>query len=137
MSKMNPSLIFKIDVPVEPIPKSRPKVSNKRAYTPARTKRAEAMIATYVRSKYKGEVHHGAMGIKIIFVHRRPNSLKGVDRIPKHTRPDGDNLLKLVLDACEGIIYKCDGQFCMYHIEDWYASPNESPYTSLSFYVVK
>jgi len=137
MSKMKPSLIFEVNVPIAPVPKARPKVSKNRAYTPTRTRRAEAMIAAYVRPKYKGELHHGAMGIKAIFVHRRPKALKGTDRIPKHTRPDGDNLLKLVLDACEGIIYKCDGQFCLYHVEDWYGEPNESPHASLYFYMVK
>ena len=130
---MNKTTVLSINIPVEPVPKSRPRVSKGRAYTPKRTKNAEAMIATYVRAKYKGKVHLGAMGIKLVFVHKRPKNLKGTARKLKATLPDGDNLLKLVLDSCQGIVYKNDGQFCVFHILDYYASKDESPHIEAIF----
>ena len=41
-----------------------------------------------------------------------------------------------VLDACEGIVYRNDGQFCQYHVEDWYGKPKEAPHILLSLYVI-
>ena len=67
------------------------------------------------------------MGISIKFIHKRPKRLGIGSRVPKSTIPDGDNLLKLVLDALEGIIYKNDGQFCKYNVEDWYGDSEDSP----------
>ena len=136
MTVLYPSLVFDCDVPVAPVPKARPRVSNGRAYTPKRTKASEAIIASYVRSKYRGEIRTEPMGIKLICIHKRPKNLKGDGRVPKGTRPDGDNLLKLVLDACEGIVYRNDGQFCQYHVEDWYGKPKEAPHILLSLYVI-
>ncbi len=133
---MNKTTVLSIRLPVEPTPKSRPRVANGKAYTPKRTANAQAMIATYTRAKYKGKVHEGAMGIKVLFIHKRPQRIKGTNRTLKTTTPDGDNLLKLVLDACQSIVYKNDSQFCIFYMEDWYASANEAPHIELELYTI-
>lgn len=40
--------------------------------------------------------------------------------IPKHTTPDGNNILASVADVMEGIFYKNDSQLYCEHIEKWY-----------------
>lgn len=126
--------ILSLTIPMQPIPKARPRVVGKRAYTPKRTKNAQAIIATHAKAKYKGDILTCAMGIKAVFVHKRPQRLKGDERVPKPTKPDGDNLIKTVTDAMEGIVYKNDGQFCFWHIEDWYASKLERPSIEVTLY---
>jgi Holliday junction resolvase RusA-like endonuclease len=133
---MQKESILYLTIPMQPVPKARPRVVGKHTYTPKRTKDAQAIIATYVSSKYKGDILTCAMGIKAVFVHKRPKNLKGSERIPKHTRPDGDNLVKTLTDAMEGIVYKNDGQICFWYIEDWYAKPNENPGIELELYKI-
>ena len=127
---------FAITLPVQPIPLARPRIGKGRTYTPARSANAKAIIATRIKSLYKNNPIDGPLGIKAIFVHKRPKKFGTGKRIPKSTRPDGDNLLKLVCDACEGILYHCDGQFTYYQVEDWYAASDETPKTILEFYKV-
>ena len=133
---MKKELILSLTIPMQPIPKARPRVVGKHTYTPKRTKDAEAIVATHVSSKYKGEILPDPIGVSIIFIHKRPKNLKGTDRVPKSTRPDGDNLVKLVTDAIEGVVYRNDGQICYWHIEDWYGKPKESPFVDLKVYKI-
>jgi len=128
--------ILSLTIPMQPIPKARPRVIGKCAYTPKRTKDAESIIATHVQARYKKEILESPIGIRVVFVHARPKNLKGDHRIPKATRPDGDNLVKTVTDAIEGIVYKNDGQICFWQMEDWYAASNEQPSISLELYII-
>lgn len=131
---MNKEAILSLTIPMQPIPKARPRVVGRHTYTPKRTKDAQAMIATHVQAKYKGDLLTCPIGIKVVFIHKRPKNLKGSERVLKHTRPDGDNLVKTVTDAIEGIVYKNDGQICFWHMEDWYAKREEQACIMLDLY---
>ena len=133
---MKKKFICTIVIPMQPVPKARPRVVGRHTYTPKKTKDAQALIATYARNVYKSEPLLTALALTAIFIHRRPKALKGKERIPKSTRPDGDNLLKTVMDSLEGIVFKNDGQFCSIHFEDWYASKDESPSVILKIFEV-
>tara|TARA_R110002060_G_scaffold60370_1_gene70048 strand:- start:145 stop:552 length:408 start_codon:yes stop_codon:yes gene_type:complete len=133
---MKKKFICTIIIPMQPVPKARPRVVGRHTYTPKKTKDAQALIALYVRKVYKGDPLSCPLALMAIFVHKRPKAMKGLERVPKFTRPDGDNLLKTVMDSMEGIVYKNDGQFCSLYMEDWYASKEEPPSINLQIFEV-
>ncbi len=89
-------------VPGDPVPKGRPKarIQGKRAslYTPKRTRDAEKAFAQYVRDRRLAP--------------SEPLDLKFYVHIEFFTktarRNDVDNLAKLVLDSCNGVIWTDD-----------------------------
>ena len=121
-------VIFEQNFPVHPVPLARPRLSGSYVYTPRECQNAKAMIGTLAKSKYKLPLQKGALAIEARFVHKRPKRIKTDGRVPKDTIPDTDNLLKLLLDALEGIIYKNDKQFCKFIVEDWFAAKDENPH---------
>lgn len=113
---------IKVFIPGEPAAKERPRSGNGgRIYTPAKTRKAEQTLRqNWIAANLEqyGSVHtfNEPIRIKIRF-HYEP--LKGFKKwemrlirhgttIPKYTRPDIDNLVKLVLDALNGVAYKDD-----------------------------
>lgn len=113
---------IKVFIPGEPSAKERPRSGKGgRIYTPAKTRKAEqALRQKWIDANMEqyGSVHtfNEPVRIKIRF-HYEP--LKGFKKwemrlirhgtmIPKYTRPDVDNLVKLVLDALNGVAYKDD-----------------------------
>jgi Holliday junction resolvase RusA-like endonuclease len=94
-------------VPGQPVPKGRPRAfvcrGFARLYTPAKTVAAERALALLVRGVARptcGLPAHGNLRVKLAFVcARKPGR-----------RPDLDNLVKLVLDALNGVIWADDNQ---------------------------
>jgi Holliday junction resolvase RusA-like endonuclease len=50
---------------------------------------------------------------------------------PKISRPDIDNLCKLVLDALNGVAYNDDGQVCVLLAEKRYIGPDDQAGTEI------
>ena len=85
---------------VEPVAKGRPRFYNGRAVTPKKTKDATKVIADAIRDTEfipfeKGE----PLRVSIRFMCKRPKRLGKGDAVPKTTKPDLDNYIKLYLDA--------------------------------------
>lgn len=85
---------------VEPVAKGRPRFYNGRATTPKKTKDATKLIADQLRATgiepfAKGE----ALRVSIRLMCKRPKALGKGDAVPKTTKPDIDNYIKLYLDA--------------------------------------
>ena len=118
--------MYKITIAGEPVPKARPRVVNGHAFTPAKTKAAEEVIALAWRMKYGNEVLEGPLLVELRFGMKAPAKTKDV--VPQK-RPDIDNLVKTVLDALNGVAYLDDKQ--VYKIE---ASKSwaEEPYTKVT-----
>ena len=76
-------------------PKERPRIGKGRAYTPSRTSDAEQVVGWLFRREAKQVDLDAEFAVAI--------SVYG-------SRADGDNLLKMVLDALQGICYKNDRQ---------------------------
>ena len=90
--------MIKLTIEGRPVPKSRPRVVRGRAYTPAKTKQAEEKIALYALAKRIKPYKTGYVKMICEF------SFKGKGH------GDVDNLLKLCMDAGQGIFYKNDRQ---------------------------
>lgn len=94
--------LLKATISGAPAPKERPRFANGRAYTPVSTKKAEAHLASEWRKA----------GMPVHTVGARPFWLYVDFFMPKHGKPDVDNLVKLVLDGLNGVAYEDDRQ-CM------------------------
>ena len=132
----------------DPIGKGRPRVGmiagQARAFTPAKTRKWEARAAAEVSSALpEGWTFPEApLTLRVEAVFRRPGRLQckhkrkpcrcdkdGLrGRHPHTSRPDGDNVLKALLDALEkGGAVKDDAIFQRIVIEKWYAAEDEAP----------
>lgn len=111
-------MIVQFFVPIKPIGKARARVTARGTYTPAATKRAEAHVASEARlAMARRKPADGPVGVQIIAHMPIPPSWTkarqkaALDGFAHPTgRPDCDNISKLVLDACNGIVYRDDSQ---------------------------
>lgn len=88
----------------DPIPKGRPRTGNGVTYTPPRTRTAEKAVKAVVATKMLGRGPvEGPIGLAVEFY------------CQTRRRTDGDNLLKLITDAMNGLVYVDDSQ-----IEEWF-----------------
>lgn len=113
---------------VTPQAKQRPRITKSgRAYTPAQTANSEKMIRILLTNKQAPQFE-GAIVFTATFYFHRPKSIKP-DKRPHHTvKPDLDNLLKLVLDACIGILFQDDSQIVQFgaNTKKLYIEPTDS-----------
>lgn len=103
-------MIYKIKIPGRPVPKARPRTTKTgHTYTPKKTREEEARI----RSLWKFPTSKKAVEIDLLFTMEIPKSwpkYKKQDPGPHTSRPDIDNLTKLILDALNGKAYEDDSQ---------------------------
>jgi len=93
---------YTVKIPLKPVPKERPRLGRMGVFTPTKTKRAEADLKYYFNKI--PDLMTGPISIKIIFCY------KAKKHGWKTTRPDFDNLAKLVADAGNGILWEDDNQ---------------------------
>ena len=79
----------------KPLPKSRPRFANGRAYTPKATRDYEELLRWHFRAVFS-DPFRGDVAVKIVFM--------------TASRADVDNLAKAVLDAGNGFLYRDDSQ---------------------------
>ena len=99
------------NIPVAPTAKGRPRVVSirglSRTYTPDKTVDAEERIKWHLRAQ-NAKLEHGPVVMEVYFHVHRPK------KVTKSgwptTRPDLENYVKLVMDACIGITYDDDSQ---------------------------
>lgn len=109
---MTEKRLFKITLNVKPCGKGRPRFVRQtgRTYTPEKTASAEAEIRWLLQQanapRFEGPVY---LLVKAFF--ERPKSAKR--RQHPSVKPDMSNVLKLIEDAANGILYKDDAQICM------------------------
>ena len=113
-------MLIKLNIPVKPIPKARPRASYfggiARIYTPKRTKDVEQEIAQIARKRLPNEPLRSPVSISMVFCMPIPKStslknrrkLEGTPHVKK--TGDIDNLIKTVLDALNGIAWEDDSQ---------------------------
>lgn len=106
---------------VTPTPKARPRMTRSgNVYNTQKTCQAESDIQFLVRthmSKENIQITSKPVIVKILFNYAHPKILSkndkllaDLDMLYKVSRPDVDNLAKLVLDAMNGLVYFDDGQ---------------------------
>ena len=99
-----------------------------KTYTPGKTKLRESEIQVLARQEMKGkEIFTGALEVSMNVGFPIPKSWskkktkEATDGILKPiTKPDLDNIAKLVLDALNGIVYKDDSQVVELSISKFY-----------------
>jgi Holliday junction resolvase RusA-like endonuclease len=96
-----------LTIPGEPIPKGRPRFSvicgKVHAFTPERTRAAEEAMGWQLRSAHSGPPMTGDIGVSVAFY-------------CKSKTADADNLLKLLMDSAQGIIFENDKQVTRIHV---------------------
>ena len=128
----------------EPIPKGRPRfrVMGKfvQAYTPAKTKKEEQRIREEIKKQFIRKPFSYPIAVDIDFFFTIPKtyfrSKKKIQELADnyyyHTsRPDCDNLAKLVLDAMNGLVYEDDKQIFGLRIVKMYAPPGRDARTEI------
>ena len=126
---------------IEPMGKQRPRLSSRgrfsRAYTPKKTadwtKDAQRAIKhLYSRKPIERSI---PIEVKITAVHKRPQRLlrkcDPAGRIWKTTKPDIDNIAKIVYDSGNGLLWADDAQIVRSICEDVYAAKNEASSISI------
>jgi len=110
----------------DPVAKGRPRVNkNGHAYTPQKTKDAEEALRQHVIPLLTHPRSTEPIGLAVTFY------------CATRRRTDGDNMLKLVTDAMNKIVYEDDSQ-----IEEWWARvhravPGEEPRTEILIYTLE
>lgn len=116
------------------IPKQRPRISGRQAYTPKRTKDYEGRVRQAFRSSYRGHVPVYEKGVpvrvRIEIVRQIPKSWTKARReaaeageiVPTAKNGDLDNFAKSILDALNGYVYEDDCQITTMVISKRYGS---------------
>ena len=121
----------------------RPRVSrisyNVKLYTPPKSKTWMDDAAFLIKNTYKGEILAGPIKIKSVFIHKRPRKLSRkkdpTERIHKTTKPDIDNLEKILFDALVyAEVMKDDSQIVHTISADYYCAKNEPPHVEFTLY---
>lgn len=88
--------------------KRRPRFTKSgKAYVDAKTKEEER----YIRSRYTGKKHRGPVSIRLDIFPKLPKSAaKKLECVPAMKKPDVDNVLKVFMDALQGVAFDDDKQ---------------------------
>lgn len=104
---------IEFEVPGVPIGKARPRVTRYRTYTPKRTVDQENLVRACWAKQSGKKMGEGPLLMFVECVFPIPSSLsmkkrKELDGMPHTKKPDADNCLKLVMDACQGYAFDKD-----------------------------
>jgi Holliday junction resolvase RusA-like endonuclease len=135
----------KFTIPGEPIAQGRPRFSTHggfaRAYDPKKSRDGKSVVKLCARDAVEEsgitEPLNGPLVMKIQFGIPLPKSAyrkrTPVTRAWRTKKPDLDNLVKLVKDACSGVIYLDDNQIARIVAEKITCGQDEPPYTKVLF----
>ncbi len=123
-------------VPGVPVGKARARATviagRARMYTPAKTASYEAMLRDYAHEAmllagYKPFQDAVRITVQAVFAKPKSWPKRKASNAVWHTgRPDGDNLLKAVSDAMNGIVYRDDAQVASASIMKVYSDDGSS-----------
>ena len=108
--------IIKIDFPVIPVAKARPRIGKNGAYTPKKTFNYEMQLALYARrAMSKSQPLRCPLRVTLKFYVPIPMSKPKIWQRFAHEqdiyptgKPDIDNYQKALIDACNGIVWEDD-----------------------------
>lgn len=116
---------FTFEVPGEPVAKARARVTRRGVYTPKKTADWEQLCNHMAQDALENVendydvfiLYSGPLSVRVTALFTPPASwpqwkkdaaLNG--RVRHTSKPDGDNILKAVKDACNGIVWHDDSQ---------------------------
>ena len=110
-------MIYAATVFGEVLGKPRPRVTRHGAYTPRKFVDYEKRIADEFRKQLPKPLE-GAVSVKVTIQRRMPKSRpRKIVSEPDMFRPDLDNIVKLVMDALNGVAYFDDNQVTLIQAE--------------------
>lgn len=119
-----------VHVPGNPIGKARPRILRSgRSYTPGPTKAWEEAAAVIARAAMRGApVEEGALYVYVrawmpipVSWSKKKQLAATMGIVRPTVKPDGDNILKIVGDALNGVVWKDDAQLVEQTIVKAYA----------------
>lgn len=113
-------------IPITPVAKGRPRFSRRGkfvcTYTPRKTVDYESLLRMYLLPYRPGNLPMGPCRAEFIFWMPRPGNAKN---LKWHIRkPDGDNLVKALMDTMNKSFFNDDSQLCDYRIQKRYCEPS-------------
>lgn len=136
-------MIYEFEVPGKIVGKGRPRLNTYTGsvYTPTKTKDYESLVQQYFLLKYpKFRPFEGRVQVEINAFFEVPKSanqsekdLMLQNKINPTKKPDIDNIVKIILDAMNGVAFKDDIQITKLNVEKAY-STNESIQIKISEY---
>lgn len=110
-------MIYAATVYGEVLGKPRPRVTRHGTYTPRKFADYESRIAAEFRKQLPKPLE-GAISLKVTVQRELPKSRpKKIVSEPDTFRPDLDNIVKLVMDALNGVAYLDDNQVALIQAE--------------------
>lgn len=106
----------RLDFPIDPVPKGRPRKGRFSVYTPKKTRDFENDMKGLAKILWPYAPLEGPLHVQILFIIKRGPSVK---RKHPDCRPDADNLFKS-MDSLNNIVWKDDSQIIKLEIEKRY-----------------
>ncbi len=136
-------MIYEFDVPGKIIGKGRPRLNSYTGtvYTPTKTKDYESLVQQYFLLKYpKFKPFEGRVQVEINARFQIPKSANKTEKslmlenkVNPTKKPDIDNIVKIILDAMNGVAFNDDIQITKLNVEKSYAD-EESVQIKISEY---
>lgn len=121
-----------------PVAMGRPRMTRGgRAYTPAKSREYMNMAIEQIKTDWANKPPLADQPLKLCvqFIHKRPARIKVPGRVLKTTKPDIDNLIKMVMDAISKAgVWVDDNLIVEIQCTDYYANSYETPHTMYSIY---
>jgi Holliday junction resolvase RusA-like endonuclease len=129
----NLGINMEINIPIKAVGKERPRWCKRYnyAYTPKKTKDFESVIAAYAAVSMREQsekIIEGPVSVSILINDKVPKSWtdkKKIDALDGLIRPmrtpDGDNILKAILDGLNKVAYLDDKQVVQFYFNRLYA----------------
>jgi Holliday junction resolvase RusA-like endonuclease len=122
----NWSILLELD----PVAKGRPRFGRGFTYTPKKTKVFEARARVLMKKQFWMQPFECPVRLAITFVFPKPKKPKN-----DHwhiVRPDLDNLVKIVCDSANGILFTDDSLVCELYAVKRYVADGKTPHISLT-----
>ncbi len=138
-------LFCKIEIHGDPVATQRARFDSRRkiAYKPTKTRQAMerriTVIKRHTSQNRLSEIINQPIRVELDFYHSRPKRLMRKkdpkDPIPKITKPDVDNLVKLILDsATQAKLWSDDNLIAQLEVRDWYVAKTNDPKSVMFVY---
>lgn len=135
------NLVYQGTLQGNPVSMGRPRKGRFGMYTAPKSAKYMKDKVTVIKGELDGqEPFTGPVKVVLTFVHERPQRLlkkkSPEGRILKTTKPDLDNLTKMVLDILTNSrIWNDDNQVVKLVCADYYCSREEEPHTQIAIYM--
>ena len=120
--------MIKLTIPGPPCAKQRPRVVNGHTYTPAKTVNYETLVKQLYIVEHHNRQLDGPLSMTVRAYFQIPKSAsqrKATEmqegKIRPTTKPDWDNVGKIISDALNGLAYRDDSQIVRATVEKYYS----------------